>query len=208
MPAYRVPEKSFRNMSACVDNPRMSAGTEALLARAEHHLRELVKDSAAASAAALDRGARAPSRAEKPAGAAESVTGPTSIDDAIGQGRATAQILAELGADEAAQAAALLVQPELLLPVGKIRDQVDPVVAHIVDRMRQLLRLSGDGAMIERPGAEREPLRRMLLAMADDIRVVLVFLAWRPAARRRRGPSARRACGSWHLSPIGWASGS
>jgi GTP pyrophosphokinase len=168
----------------------MSAGTEALLARAEHHLRELVKDSAAASAAALDRGARAPSRAEKPAGAAESVTGPTSIDDAIGQGRATAQILAELGADEAAQAAALLVQPELLLPVGKLRDQVDPAVAHIVDRMRQLLRLSGDGAMIERPGAEREPLRRMLLAMADDIRVVLVFLAWR--LQRLRDHAARR----------------
>ncbi len=147
----------------------MSAGTESLLARAEHHRLERLEHSAATRG--IVRSAE------------------------LDVGQATVAILAELGADDAAQAAALLVEPELPLPVAKIREEVDPVVAHLVDRMRQLLRLSGGGVLIERAGAEREPLRRMLLAMADDIRVVLVFLAWRlqqlrDHAARREAPSS------------------
>ncbi|MEN9774642.1 MAG: hypothetical protein RL322_1712 [Pseudomonadota bacterium] len=100
------------------------------------------------------------------------------------QARSTAAILAELGVDQAAQAAAWLIEPQDLFPIVLIRDRVDPSVARLVDRMRQVLRLSGDSGLIHRAGSQQEPLRRMLLAMADDIRVVLLFLAWRLQAMR------------------------
>lgn len=102
-------------------------------------------------------------------------------------------LLADLGVDETAQAAAWLVAPADRLPVERIREEVDPAVAHLVDRMRLLLKLSGEGGLMSRPGSEQEPLRRMLLAMADDIRVVLLFLVWRlqtlrTFAMRRESP--------------------
>lgn len=97
----------------------------------------------------------------------------------VEQAGATAAILSGLGVDATAQAAAWLVAPPERFPIQQIREGVDPAVAHLVDRIRQLLRLSGEGGLMSRPGSEQEPLRRMLLAMADDIRVVLLFLAWR-----------------------------
>lgn len=107
---------------------------------------------------------------------------------------ATAAILEELGVDAAARAAAWLVEPAPLYPIDQIRDQVDPSVAHLVGRMRQLLSLSSESVPVRRAVSEQESLRRMLLAMADDIRVVLLFLAWRlqtlrQCVARRETPS-------------------
>lgn len=105
--------------------------------------------------------------------------GQSSLQTEAEHGVESAAILAGLGVDETAQAAAWLVAPAQWFPIERIREEIDPVVAHLVERMRQLLNLSGEGGLMSRPGSQQEPLRRMLLAMADDIRVVLLFLAWR-----------------------------
>lgn len=88
-------------------------------------------------------------------------------------------ILADLGVDETAQAAAWLVRPAELWPVSAIARDFDPVLAHLVERMRQLIRLGAGGSLAATAHIQHEMLRRMVLAMADDIRVVLLLLASR-----------------------------
>ena len=88
-------------------------------------------------------------------------------------------ILADLGVDETAQAAAWLVRPAELWPVSAIARDFDPVLAHLVERMRQLIRLGAGGSLATAAHVQHEMLRRMVLAMADDIRVVLLLLASR-----------------------------
>ncbi len=108
-------------------------------------------------------------------------------------GAGVADILASLGADETVQAAAYLVEPAERLPVAQIARDIDPVLAHIVERMRQLRRLGAAGGIRASADIQDEMLRRMLLAMADDIRVVLLCLAdrlqrLRAAARSKLPP--------------------
>ena len=104
----------------------------------------------------------------------------------IAQAEGVDAILADLGVDDTARAAAWLIHPAEWWPVGLIAKEFDPVLAHLVERMRQLIRLSlGTGAILA-TGAQREMLRRMLLAMADDIRVVLLCLASRLQTLRAR----------------------
>ena len=95
------------------------------------------------------------------------------------QAQGCAAILQDLGVDETAQAAAYLVEPAELWPVSQIARDFDPVLAHLVERMRQIIRLGAAGGLVARAGDQTEMLRRMLLAMADDIRVVLLTLAAR-----------------------------
>lgn len=105
-------------------------------------------------------------------------------------------ILADLGVDETAQAAAWLVRPAELWPVSAISRDFDPVLAHLVERIRQLVRLSAGGGLASAARAQHEMLRRMLLAMADDIRVVLLSLASRLQTLRlcaRSGQAPDRA---------------
>jgi len=105
-------------------------------------------------------------------------------------------ILADLGVDETAQAAAWLVRPAELWPVSAIARDFDPVLAHLVERIRQVVRLSAGGGLASAAQAQHEMLRRMLLAMADDIRVVLLSLASRLQTLRlcaRSGQAPDRA---------------
>lgn len=114
----------------------------------------------------------------------------------IAQAEGVEAILADLGVDETAQAAAWLVQPAELWPVSAIARDFDPVLAHLVERMRQLVRLSAGGGLASAAQAQHEMLRRMLLAMADDIRVVLLSLASRLQTLRlcaRSGQAPDRA---------------
>ncbi len=123
---------------------------------------------------------------------------------------ATAVTLAELRLDTAAIVAALLhdVSEDTSVPLSTIEEQFGPEVAKLVDGVTKLSRMRwmpmdqpGDGAGRERRREEdqaywAENLRKMFLAMADDIRVVLIKLADRlhnmktldylPADRRRR----------------------
>lgn len=142
--------------------------------------------------------ARARHSARALAGSAMLAHGQAAIEHAQG----AAAILADLGADETAQAAAYLVQPAQCWPVAQIARDFDPVLAQVVERMRQLIRLraaadSGSGAgAAHTGGGQHEMLRRMLLAMSEDIRVVLLLLAdrlesLRHFARTKASPDPR-----------------
>ncbi len=98
----------------------------------------------------------------------------------VDHARATIEILRELGVDEAVLEAAALISPADRLPLRDIAAQFGDEVARLVEGMRQIQRLRELHSM---PGAaadgQAEALRRMLLAMAADIRVVLLRLASR-----------------------------
>src|SRR5690606_3476162 len=110
--------------------------------------------------------------------------------------RATIAILRELGVDEAVLAAAALISPPDRLPLREIGAAFGDEVERLVDSMRQIQRLrelhSVVGAAAQ---GQAEALRRMLLAMAADVRVVLLRLAsrlhtLRHHAAQRRPPDA------------------
>ncbi|GMV00889.1 MAG: bifunctional (p)ppGpp synthetase/guanosine-3',5'-bis(diphosphate) 3'-pyrophosphohydrolase [Burkholderiaceae bacterium] len=98
----------------------------------------------------------------------------------VDHARATIDILRELGVDEAVLVAAALISPADRLPLREIGTQFGDEVARLVEAMRQIQRLRELHAV---PGAaaqgRAETLRRMLLTMAADIRVVLLRLASR-----------------------------
>jgi len=123
---------------------------------------------------------------------------------------ASATTLAELRLDTSAIVAALLhdVPEDTGKPLSSIEEQFGPEVAKLVDGVTKLSRMrwfpmeqTGDGAGREKRRDEEqaywaENVRKMFLAMADDIRVVLIKLADRlhnmktldflPLEKRRR----------------------
>jgi guanosine-3',5'-bis(diphosphate) 3'-pyrophosphohydrolase len=110
----------------------------------------------------------------------------------------TAAILADLKLDAASIAAALLhdVPEDCGVPIEDIEAKFGPEVAKLVDGVTKLSQISGQVA--EKPtrdDLQAESLRKMLVAMAEDLRVVFIKLADRlhnmrtlealPLARRR-----------------------
>ncbi|MGD9944398.1 MAG: bifunctional (p)ppGpp synthetase/guanosine-3',5'-bis(diphosphate) 3'-pyrophosphohydrolase [Burkholderiaceae bacterium] len=112
----------------------------------------------------------------------------------IAHARATIDILRELGADQVAQVAAALVSPAEKLPLATIESRFGAEVARLVDGMRQIQRLRElHAASPAGDATQAETLRRMMLGMAADIRVVLLRLASRLQtlrfhAAQRRAP--------------------
>jgi GTP pyrophosphokinase len=114
-------------------------------------------------------------------------TGEPLIAHALG----SAKILSGMQADPATRTAALLVatlevsQPDLsqVRQLDTIKEQFGSEIARLVQGTRELLRLSGiasgasDGA--DDAPMQKEMLRKMLLAMAADLRIVLLRLASR-----------------------------
>jgi GTP diphosphokinase / guanosine-3',5'-bis(diphosphate) 3'-diphosphatase len=88
---------------------------------------------------------------------------------------ASAQILADLGIDPVAIAAALLhdVPEDTEYSLTDIEDRFTAEVAHLVDGVTKLSRFSTHSHEQQ----QAENIRKMLLAMAEDIRVVLIKLA-------------------------------
>jgi guanosine-3',5'-bis(diphosphate) 3'-pyrophosphohydrolase len=88
---------------------------------------------------------------------------------------ASAQILAELGLDTTAIQAALLhdVPEDTELSLTDVEDQFGPEVAQLVDGVTKLSKFSTHSHEQQ----QAENIRKMLLAMAQDIRVVLIKLA-------------------------------
>jgi GTP diphosphokinase / guanosine-3',5'-bis(diphosphate) 3'-diphosphatase len=88
---------------------------------------------------------------------------------------ASAQILADLGIDPIAIEAALLhdVPEDTEYALTDIEDQFSAEVAHLVDGVTKLSRFS----TLSHEQQQAENIRKMLLAMAEDIRVVLIKLA-------------------------------
>ncbi len=110
----------------------------------------------------------------------------------------TAAILADLKLDASSIAAALLhdVPEDCNVPLDDIEAKFGPEIARLVDGVTKLSHISGQVA--EKPtrdDLQAESLRKMLVAMAEDLRVVFIKLADRlhnmrtlealPLARRR-----------------------
>ena len=111
----------------------------------------------------------------------------------------TAFLLADLRQDATALAAALLhdVMEDCAVPREELKARFGEDVARLVDGVTKLARFDLLGRTSTDQGSKRaEDLRKMLLAMAEDIRVVLIKLADRlhnmrtldvhPPERRRR----------------------
>ncbi len=88
---------------------------------------------------------------------------------------ASAQILADLGIDPIAVEAALLhdVPEDTEYSLSDIEDRFGPEVAHLVDGVTKLSKFSTH----THEQQQAENIRKMFLAMAEDIRVVLIKLA-------------------------------
>lgn len=93
----------------------------------------------------------------------------------------TLTILEALRVDEATRLAGVLFGPGKALPLDEIESRFGTDVRVLVEGMRELLRLKDLTLKADAPstGEELETLRRMTLAMASDIRVVLIRLASR-----------------------------
>jgi GTP pyrophosphokinase len=97
------------------------------------------------------------------------------------RGVQVARTLAKLGVDEPTLLASLLSDPALreTLSNALIEQQFGPLVARLVAGAHRLNTFEGlAGVDPERPG-EIDRLRRMLLALTDDVRVVLIKLVYR-----------------------------
>src|SRR6187399_851257 len=88
---------------------------------------------------------------------------------------ASAQILADLGIDPVAVSAALLhdVPEDTEYSLADVEDQFGPEVVRLVDGVTKLSKFSTHSHEQQ----QAENIRKMFLAMADDIRVVLIKLA-------------------------------
>ena len=88
---------------------------------------------------------------------------------------AAAQILAEMGIDPVAVAAALIhdVPEDTEFSLADVEELFGPEIAHLVDGVTKLSKFSTHSHEQQ----QAESIRKMFLAMADDIRVVLIKLA-------------------------------
>jgi len=92
---------------------------------------------------------------------------------------ATALTLAELQLDASTLAAALLhdVPENCEIPISEIEARFGPEVAKLVDGTTKLDKLSWRGEDVALKHAQAENLRKVLVAMAEDLRVVFIKLA-------------------------------
>jgi GTP pyrophosphokinase len=95
---------------------------------------------------------------------------------------AVAEILKELNLDHETLAAAMLhdVVEDTDVTLENVRSEFGPVIAHLVDGVTKMERI-GEFRQLDqddKQGHEQaESLRKLLLAMADDVRIVLIKLA-------------------------------
>jgi GTP pyrophosphokinase len=96
--------------------------------------------------------------------------------------RAVTEILSALKLDYETLAAAMLhdVVEDTEVTLDDVREEFGPVIARLVDGVTKMERI-GEFQQLDHEGqgghAQAESLRKLLLAMADDVRVVLIKLA-------------------------------
>jgi GTP pyrophosphokinase len=108
---------------------------------------------------------------------------------------AVAQILADLGLDHEAIAAAILhdVVEDTKVGLDELTKEFGPRIAALVDgvtKMKVIQEFQTEGRDVRRQHAQAESLRKMLLAMAEDVRVVFIKLADRLHNMRTLGALA------------------
>jgi guanosine-3',5'-bis(diphosphate) 3'-pyrophosphohydrolase len=91
----------------------------------------------------------------------------------------TALILAELQLDASSLAAALLhdIPEDCGLPVSEMEARFGPEIAKLVDGITKLGKVSLPTSVVVTGEAQAENLRKMLVAMAEDLRVIFIKLA-------------------------------
>ncbi len=121
-------------------------------------------------------------------------------ESAYGHALGVARNVAELRLDADARAAGLLFAVPAYLPGAeeKLKESFGAAVASLVagiSRLNQLRVVMRTAALGRESGSQAEVLRKMLLAMVEDIRVVLLRLASRTQTLRwlARAPAAERA---------------
>ncbi len=103
---------------------------------------------------------------------------------------AVADLLADLGMDHETAAAALLHGPVASgqWALSRLRDEFGPAIAQMVDGLIKLDAIGELHQNSQHIGRQLESLRKMLLAMAQDLRVVLIRLAMQLHTLRQLGP--------------------
>jgi guanosine-3',5'-bis(diphosphate) 3'-pyrophosphohydrolase len=102
----------------------------------------------------------------------------------------TAIILADLQLDAATLSAALLhdVTEDCGIPLSQIESKFGPEVSRLVEGTTKLSKLSWHRTAEDRQNSQAENLRKMLIAMAEDLRVVFIKLADRLHNMRTLAP--------------------
>jgi GTP pyrophosphokinase len=125
--------------------------------------------------------------------------------DCLLAGLETAQILAELQVSADCLIAGLLYRAvrEERLPLARVEERFGSATAQLLEGVLRMaavsdLRKTGDERVLGQADAQRDNLRKMLVAIVDDVRVALIKLAERTCAiravkndRERREPIAR-----------------
>ncbi|HYN70361.1 MAG TPA: bifunctional (p)ppGpp synthetase/guanosine-3',5'-bis(diphosphate) 3'-pyrophosphohydrolase [Candidatus Eisenbacteria bacterium] len=168
----RSPARSGRSRTALPALPAVSPETSPAVGPIEalgHHLTAAVKrHDAAADVSAIERAIEFAIEAH---GDQKRASGEPYVTHPI----AAAQILADLGIDPIAIQAALLhdVPEDTGFGLSDIEERFGAEVAQLVDGVTKLSRFS----TLSHEQQQAENIRKMFLAMADDIRVVLIKLA-------------------------------
>ncbi|MFT7131286.1 MAG: GTP pyrophosphokinase, partial [Gammaproteobacteria bacterium] len=110
-----------------------------------------------------------------------------------------AEILAELHLDQETIVAAILYRcvREDKLSIETVKTSFGPVIAKMIDgvlRMAAMSRVvSGDNPVLGQAEAQKDNIRKMLVALVDDVRVALIKLAERTCAIRavKNNPAKR-----------------
>ena len=105
---------------------------------------------------------------------------------------AVSNILADLRLDHETISAALLhdVPEDTEVTLEEVEDMFGPIIAKLVDgvtKMEHIGQIHGQSEKSKKEQAKAETLRKMMLAMVDDIRVVLIKLADRTHNMRTLG---------------------
>lgn len=102
-----------------------------------------------------------------------------------------AEILADFKLDQDSLVCAILYRAvrEQKLPLEHVEEQFGPVVAKLIDGVQQMAVISGahigsDNVVLGQNQAQGEKVRKMLVALIDDVRVALIKLAERTCAIR------------------------
>lgn len=121
----------------------------------------------------------------------EADKGPQLANSSFFTGLEMVEILADLRLDEAALLAAALYRPvrESRLPLSKVQAAFGDEVAELIDGVQRMAAISmvntgADKAVLGQQEAQSETIRKMLVALVDDVRVALIKLAERTCAIR------------------------
>lgn len=116
---------------------------------------------------------------------------PHSGNSSFFTGMEMVEILADLRLDEAALLAAALYRPvrEMRLPLTRVQQTFGDEVAELIDGVQRMAAISmvntgADKAVLGQQEAQSETIRKMLVALVDDVRVALIKLAERTCAIR------------------------